>query len=296
MKEEKQHGQLIFSIIVPVYNQWNIINNLIDSLRCQSISSSVFELILIDNGSESFAKQPVWEGKGATLQCLTPGAYAARNHGARHAQGSWLVFTDADCIPDVCWLEQMLNAVSTSESQDVFYAGDIQMLTESTRPNSYEIYDLVKGIPQSHYARRGYAATANLAVPKEMFEQNGGFDEKRFSGGDAELCRRLVAAGNSLVFCPSAVVFHPARQTWLEVSTKARRLKGGQILGGSPSRRAYWLFRTLCPPVVAWWRFLRATRQPLKYRLIASWVQLKLWFVEIAEVIQLLAGGMAERR
>ena len=143
--------------------------------------------------------------------------------------------------------------------------------------------------------RLGYAATANLAVPAPVFAALGGFDAGRFSGGDAEFCRRAGRAGVAIALAPQAVVAHPVRTDWEALRLKARRVKGGQIRGGSAPFRAMWFVRTLTPPLRALARFLRHPA-PWPERRGAIGVLFRLWGVELAEVARLVAGGAPERR
>jgi GT2 family glycosyltransferase len=57
------------------------------------------------------------------------------------------------------------------------------------------------------------AATANLAVRRSAFEEVGGFEEGIRSGGDVDLCRRLVAAGWTIERRPQAIVTHLHRES-----------------------------------------------------------------------------------
>src|SRR5690606_32820954 len=112
------------------------------------------------------------------LSCTTPGSYAARNMGLRHARGELLVFTDADCQPHADWLQSHWDAF-VQHGVDTLNAGAVTVakLTPG-KPNDYELYDSYLGIPQERYAtQRGYAVTANLAIPHKVFERVGGFDE-----------------------------------------------------------------------------------------------------------------------
>ncbi len=173
-------------------------------------------------------------------------------------------------------------------------AGPVRMVAGEP-PNACEIYDRIRGIPQQRYVRHGYATTANLIVPRAVFDAVRGFDATRFSGGDADFCRRAGHAGHGIVLIPQAVVEHPCRSKWEELATKARRVKGGQITGGSRRRRLQWFLRTLTPPLRATARCLRADR-PWSERLIAVGVLHRLWLVELAETARLMAGGRPERR
>lgn len=284
-----------FSIIVPVYMQWRLIPALLKRLGSQGFPSDRFEVILVNNGSPEFSPLTDLPANAEVLRCEVPGSYAARNHGSLAARGDWLIFTDADCLPASDWLERIDEGIDRHGS-NALIAGPVDIVSSTGKPGPWEIFDMVKGIPQERYVARGYAATANLAISRATFRALGGFDEQRFSGGDVDLCRRAGAAGYRIVYQRHARVEHPARRTWEEIATKTRRIKGGQLAAGSPGRRLVWLLRTAVPPVRAAWRFLRARHHSLRHRLVAILVLGRVWTVELAETIRLGAGGAPERR
>lgn len=284
-----------FSVVIPVYEHWHLVPGLLERLDRQTFSQQGFEVILVDNASRNFSPPPDLPDNVHVVRCDIPGSYAARNDGARRARGEWLAFTDADCLPASTWLAE-LNEAAARLGKDTLIAGPVEIVAISARPGAFEIYDMVKGIPQERYVSRGYAATANLALSKTLFDRLGGFDGSRFSGGDAEFCRRAGAAGYPVVLASDAHVEHPARATWQEIATKARRVKGGQLAAGSRRRRLIWLVRTMFSPFIEGWRFLRSTRHALRDRLIAVVVQTGLWPVEVAEAVRLMFRHTAERR
>jgi GT2 family glycosyltransferase len=282
----------LFSVVVPVYRQWDIVPALLADLAVQQPSGG-FEIILVDNAPGETRPPFLLPATTRIVPCAQPGSYAARNAGAAVATGHWLAFTDADCRPCPDWLAAMAHALS--RAPETLLAGQID-ITHGTGPaNRYETYDRIRGIPQARYVRRGYAATANLVVPAALFRQLGGFDAGRFSGGDAEFCRRAGRNGHPLRLVPEALVFHPARARWEDLAAKARRMKGGQIAAGPPSRRLAWCLRTLTPPIRALWRLARAD-YPWHDRLSASGVLLALWLVELDETAQILMGRPSKRR
>lgn len=292
-----------------------------------------FEVLLINNGPEFDLPETFLSNllpPGAALQvrlldCLKPGSYAARNVGVQAAAGEWLVFTDADCLPDPHWLEGFQQAIaaakaeisgaensephehtssctsassqstsnqSTSADKDVslgrkmLFAGGIRMQA-SAQPNVFEVYDLLRGIPQQRYVASGYAVTANLCVHRAMAISQP-FNEARFSGGDAEFSRTLVARGLHLIYLPAAFVHHPARDSWQAISTKVRRIKGGQICSGRLADRLRWCVRTLLPPVLAFYRYLKQGDFSLTQRWLACAVELRLWWVGVDEMLRLV--------
>ena len=286
------------SVIVPVYNDWHRIPILLGCLAAQTLPAEQFEIVLIDNGSDSFDPPQNLAPNARILNCDTPGSYAARNRGIEQARGHWLAFTDADCLPAPDWLQQLLaQAAATADNSapTTILAGQVRMIASSARPSAWEMHDLVKGIPQGWYVSRGYAATANLLVPADLARQLGGFDTRRYSGGDAVFCRRAAAAGARLRYVENAVVEHPARTTWPELAGKYRRIKGGQITQGTPRQRLIWTVRTFLPPVIAWARFFLARPWPIRYRLIACAVQLRLWSMEMTETLRLLMRAGPQR-
>jgi GT2 family glycosyltransferase len=101
-----------------------------------------------------------------------------------------------------------------------------------------------------------FAQTANAAVRREAFEQVGGFEESLRSGGDADLCFRLRAAGWALERRPDAAAVHRNRTTVPRMlAQRARHGAGAAWLAkrwpGALPRR-HW-------PGLVWWSAKRAT-------------------------------------
>ncbi len=285
------------SVIVPVYRHWDLVPDLLARLAAQTLDVAAFEILLVDNAPDERTPIPALPPNARVLPCPAPGSYAARNAGIAAARGRLLAFTDADCRPDAGWLAALVAAAAEVEgsAKAPLLAGPVRLEAAGDPPNRYEAYEILRGIPQERYVRLGYAATANLTVPATVFAALGGFDETRRSGGDAAFCRRAGDRGHRVRLVPGAWVAHPARDTWDAIATKARRVKGGQITGGSLGSRAIWLARTMTPPLRALRRFLRAPA-PWPMRRAAIGVLFRLWGVELAETLRLLAGGDPERR
>jgi len=288
-------GGLPVSVIVPVFNHWDLVPELLACLQAQTLDKHLLEVLLVDNGSDvlpSDLQLPPW---ARLMHCRTPGSYAARNAAIAEARGDTLVFTDADCRPLPEWLECGIACIEAA-SQDTIIAGEIVIEPRDRgKLTPYELYDMALGMPQRRYVSHGYAITANLFVPRPVMQRARGFDPSRFSGGDAEFCRRAVAAGAGLQFCPRAVICHPARREWGELVTKARRIKGGQITAGPRLRRLSYAFRTLMPPFRVWAMALRAERLSIRQRLTVCAIKARLWRVEMAEMLRLVLGKPPRR-
>ena len=280
----------LVSVIVPVHRHWPLVPGLLAALAAQELDADAFEVVIVDNDAPAPPPPLELPRNARVLPCPAPGAYAARNAGAAVARGRLLAFTDADCRPAPGWLAAFAAARAPG-----LLAGPVEMLPPPGPLRPCAAFDLVRGIPQARYVARGYAATANLAVPAALFRTLGGFDPARRSGGDAELCRRAGRTGHALSLVPGAVVVHPCRASWAELARKARRVKGGQVAAGPLPRRLAWSLRTLAPPLDELARLLAAPH-PARARLLAAAVRLGLWGVELAETARLLTGGEPERR
>lgn len=130
------------------------------------------------------------------------GPAANRNHGARHASGAWLAFTDDDCLPDAMWLAAF--AARASEP-------GIEVLEGRTyvdRPRTHPLDD------SPINERGGNLWACNFAIRRERFLALGGFDENFpfASMEDTELRLRLVERGIAIAFVPEASVLHPWRR------------------------------------------------------------------------------------
>ncbi|TQE98430.1 MAG: glycosyltransferase [Spiribacter salinus] len=287
------------SVVVPVYEDWAKVPDLLSSLRAQNFDPQSFEIIIVDNGSAS-VDVPRWQGPPTlkVASCTKPGSYAARNYGVRLARGDVLAFTDADCRPSPDWLANGWRSVCKSADSNRLVAGGVRMVSPpGNHPaTAAEKFDLACGIPQARYVRRGYATTANLLMGRATFLDLDGFDERLFSGGDAEFCARAQHSGNELVYVPRAEVDHLARTDFRALAIKTRRLKGGQLAHGSRSQRALWLAKAFVPCVPQLACLARAPQLSWRSRCAAASVSFGLWVVGIAECTRIILGGRPRRR
>ncbi|PTQ74992.1 glycosyltransferase family 2 protein [Celeribacter persicus] len=278
------------TVVVPVYKQWHHLRALLAGFDAQTLSPTEFDLILVANEPLPDGYTPPETSFPVTLcACLKPGSYAARNFGASLAESDLLTFTDADCRPDPDFLRQLL--IAHEKLPAAILAGRVGILPAEHR-TLWSDYDCLRGIPQERYVARGYGACANLTVPRALFDADGGFDETRLSGGDAEFCRRLSVP---VLYVGEAVVTHPCRETFSDVWCKARRVRGGQIRSGPLRRRAAWTVLSFLPPFRESGQLWRVPF-PIQQRVRAILAQNLLWACLMAESLRLLFRGEPERR
>jgi GT2 family glycosyltransferase len=144
-------------------------------------------------------------------------SYYARNRGARARSNPWLVFLDADVDPDPELLDRYFDE-SPSDHTAVLAGGVVDEPVDRSahRPPVARYAELRASMSQSNTLREGrwaYAQTANCAVRRMAFEEVGGFRDHVRSGGDADLCWRLRAAGWTIEPREAAGAIHRSRRT-----------------------------------------------------------------------------------
>src|SRR5258708_40324123 len=86
------------SVIIPVYNEEEVIGECLSSLKKQSAKD--FEIIVVDDGSYDSTLEILQAFDVRIFKQNHHGPGVARNLGAKHAKGKILVFVDADMTFD----------------------------------------------------------------------------------------------------------------------------------------------------------------------------------------------------
>ena len=201
------------SVVVPHLNQPDLLEICLASLAAQTLPADRFEVIVVDNGSERLPEAEVAHYPFARLVLEPePGPGPARNRGIALARADVIAFLDSDCIADPRWLENFL-ATFAAHPETGILGGRVMIFAAGPRPNIAEAFDLVYGIRQEvTIARHRFAATANLAVRREVFDKVGLFAGLAVSE-DMEWGQRADAAGWPTRLAEGALVRHPARDS-----------------------------------------------------------------------------------
>lgn len=143
-------------------------------------------------------------------------SYFARNAGARNGSNPWLLFLDADVHPPNDLVDRYFDRLPDERAGVL--AGTVvdEPLAEGDRSAVARYQMLRASMSQAHTLRPGkwsYAQTANCAVRRRAFEQVGGFRDRVRSGGDADLCFRLRAAGWTISAREEAGAMHGSRRS-----------------------------------------------------------------------------------
>jgi GT2 family glycosyltransferase len=235
------------SVVVPTYKRPELLNRCLTALFMQTMDSSHYEIVVVDDGPTDETKQVVlsWSQKsGPRVRYLANdtrhGPAAARNRGWQAADGDVIAFTDDDCIPAADWLE--VGSAPFADSTVHGISGRIIVPVPSA-PTDYE--RTVAGL------EHGPFATANCLYRRSVLSMVGGFDE-RFTVAwreDTDLEFALRAQGYRLVRQPAAIVVHPVRTTRWGISLTLQR---NNIFNALLYKKHPLLYRWFIQPAPPW--------------------------------------------
>jgi glycosyltransferase involved in cell wall biosynthesis len=210
---------MFFSIIIPLYNRPQEIDELLATLTQQTYSQ--FEVLVIEDGSVNDAKEIV-AGYADQLDIKyffkpNEGQGFSRNFGFERAKGDYFVIFDSDCLipPDYLEIvsnflfEHQLDAYGgpdaahesfTPVQKAISYAMTSPFTTGGIRGNK-------KHIGQFH------PRSFNMGISREVYEKVGGFILTRL-GEDIEYSIRIHENGFKIGLIPDAKVYHKRRTSF----------------------------------------------------------------------------------
>ena len=208
-----------YSVIIPVYNRPDEVDELLQSLTQQSFKD--FEVIVVEDGS-SIPCKPVTEKYQELLDVHyydkpNSGPGQTRNYGAERSKGEYLIILDSDCIlPEGYFLavEEELQ----HEAADAFGGPDRahESFTDIQKAINYSMtsFFTTGGIRGGKKKMdKFYPRSFNMGIRKSTYEALGGFSPMRF-GEDIDFSIRLFKNGNKVCLFPSAWVYHKRRTDW----------------------------------------------------------------------------------
>lgn len=211
---------LKFSIIIPVYNRPQEIEELLHSLTKQTFSKN-FEIIIVEDGSEIKAKDIVEIfSKELNVHYFykeNTGAGASRNFGMQHAAGNYFIIFDSDCIIPPNYLIEVDKAL-TENFTDAFGGADAahESFTTIQKAINYSMTSFLTtgGIRGSKKAVDKFQPRSfNFGISKEAFEKTKGFSKMKI-GEDIDLTFRLWEHHFETQFIENAFVYHKRRSTF----------------------------------------------------------------------------------
>ncbi|MBZ4651615.1 MAG: Succinoglycan ExoA [Proteiniphilum sp.] len=213
------HKPMYFSIVIPLYNRPEELDELLASLCEQSYKE--FEVIVVEDGSTQKGDHIVERYRDRLaityLEKDNSGPGLSRNAGAAKASGDYLIFFDSDCIIPRHYVAEV-SAFLEKEPVDAYGGPDAALPTFSTvqKAINYAMTSFlttggIRGGKRS--MEKFHPRSFNLGVSREAFNRLGGYGTMRF-GEDIDFSLRLMKAGFRTALIPGAYVYHKRRSTF----------------------------------------------------------------------------------
>lgn len=184
-----------FSIIIPLYNKENFIENTIKSILDQTFGD--FEIIVINDGSTDKSEEIVLGFNDDRIQYFkkeNEGVSATRNLGITKASANYIAFLDADDYWYPEFLETMHHYCNLLPDQNIFTAAIEIETSKNIFPAQYSIqktgdFEFVNYFKAS--IKESVLLTSSTIFNKKVFAKAGVFDTQIKSGQDTDLWIRI---------------------------------------------------------------------------------------------------------
>ena len=210
-----------YSLVIPVYNRPDEVDELLESLTTQTCTD--FEVIIVEDGSKTPCKDVVdkYEGKLSVqyfyIENRGPGG--ARNYGVQHCTSEYVVILDSDCIIPPSYLDNVTKAFGKTNA-DAYGGADKAHSTFSTiqKAINYSMtsFFTTGGIRGSKKKLdKFYPRSFNLGIRREVYLALGGFSNMRY-GEDIDFSIRIFERGYKCCYFDEAWVYHKRRTSFAQ--------------------------------------------------------------------------------
>jgi glycosyltransferase involved in cell wall biosynthesis len=212
-----------YSIVVPVYNRPDEIDELLESLCQQTLKD--FEVVVVEDGSQIDCKAVVdkYTGRLDIRYFVKPnsGPGQSRNYGVEHASGEYVVIVDSDAVTPPGFMQAIEDELQRQPT-DAWGGPDAahESFSDIQKAISYAMtsFFTTGGIRggKKQLDKKFYPRSFNLGTRREVYLQLGGFSKERFSkmslyGEDIDFSLRIYKGGYSCRLFPEAWLWHKRR-------------------------------------------------------------------------------------
>lgn len=203
-----------FSVIVPVYNRIDEVEDLMGSLESQTCKD--FEVVIVEDGSSLPCGDVVKRHAGVRSKYYykdNEGRSIARNYGMERAEGDYFIFFDSDCVIPERYFEILSEEL---DRNPVYCFGGPDAAHDSFTSTQKAINYAMTSFLTTGGIRGGKVSlekftprTFNMGFSREVYDKVGGFREM-FSE-DIDMSTRIRQAGFSISLIRAVSVYHKRR-------------------------------------------------------------------------------------
>jgi glycosyltransferase involved in cell wall biosynthesis len=302
----------LFSVIIPVYNDWAALDACLRSL-VEQINPPGFEIVVVDDGSAEEPPESIrsWSGSYplTIISQARTGTSVARNRGIQVCRGSVLLFIDADSRLHIDALARLYSAIMESPNESCFQlhlVGDRGTLVGKAEDLRLEAIQQHALQPDG---RVRYLNTAGFAVRRSRVDlERGLFDARARRGEDTLLLANMIKTEELPFFVGQAIVRHAVplspiqslgkeiRSALLESATYRRMQNMGFRIRASHWERMkmlFWMWKFSSQPSIgrsAW--FFALARQIVRRIVSAAATHLNLGLGKTDDKINPMPSGV----
>jgi len=208
--------EILFSIIIPTYNRPRQLENCLLAIAKLTFPKNLFEVVVVNDGSRSPLDEVCQRFDGLFNLTLIHQQHAGRsvacNTGADRAKGSYLAFTDDDCMPAPDWLHKLESSFQASPPGSMIGGQTINALPKNLYSSASQLLiSYLYGYYNQTPDQARFLAGNNLAVPKDLYQRAAGMNTTlSLIGGaeDRELFDRWIHYGYPVIYAAEAIVYH----------------------------------------------------------------------------------------
>jgi len=220
---------MFFSLIIPVYNRPDEVQELLQSLS-ESEYAEGFEVVIVEDGS-SLPCEKVVDDYRSKLEISyyfkdNSGPGNSRNFGMEKAKGDYFLIFDSDCIIPKQYLTEVAKALK-HRYVDCFGGPDqaLDSFSDVQKAINFAMTSFITtgGIRGgSEMIDKFQPRSFNMGISKKAFESSGGFGNIH-PGEDPDLSIRLWNLGFQTALFPKAFVYHKRRIDWEKFSVQVNK-------------------------------------------------------------------------
>lgn len=213
------------AVVITVLNERETIGGLTSALKSQTLQPA--EIIIVDGGSTDGTWEWLRKAPGIRAIQKRGNRSAGRNFGVSQSKSPVIAFTDAGCIPQPDWLQELTKPFADAQVQVVsgYYKGSPNNVFEKCLvPYVLVMPDQVAG--------EFLPATRSMALRRSVWNTSGGFNQKLGHNEDYEYAHRLKKLGYRFTFAPAAVVGWQPRKNLRQAAWMFLRFAIGDAQAG----------------------------------------------------------------
>lgn len=211
-----------YSVIIPVYNRPEEINELLKSLT--EVTYKSFEVLVIEDGSTNTSEHVIGRYKDSLdiyyYKKKNTGQGFSRNFGFERANGDYFVVFDSDCLIPPHYFSAVNEKIEHHDGIDCWGGPDRahNSFTPIQKAINYSMTSLfTTGGTRGNRRHIGtyHPRSFNMGISAEVYSKTGGYKITRM-GEDLEFSIRIQKNGFNTYYIDDAFVYHKRRTNFIQ--------------------------------------------------------------------------------